>query len=225
MYPQARGARARGGGPLFRWGQTDGGAAMAAGGRLARGGLFLLLHPLKMRALEGCSRVLKGHQGGVEKWGEKHSLQVTFAISKTIRDGARGEPPSLPGKLRLERGARRGREGGDPPGGTSRDLGGAGRGRARAALNVRSAESLSRCPATSDRSLSLDGGIYLASSKEEWKRFGCLPGTGGKISGPHTPARKRWLPHSARGCGRFLLPPEAAVGRRLFPAMHEDSCL
>lgn len=38
-------------------------------------------------------------------------------------------------------------------------------------------------PACSARFLSPDGGISLAGSKEEWKRFGCFPGRSGKISG------------------------------------------
>lgn len=41
---------------------------------------------------------------GVEKCGEKNSLEVTFEILKTVRDWARCEPQALPGKQRLERG-------------------------------------------------------------------------------------------------------------------------
>ena len=54
---------------------------------------------------------------------------------------------------------------------------------ARAALNVRFAESQSRYPACSELWLSLDGGISLASLKEAWERFGGFPRRGGKISG------------------------------------------
>lgn len=109
--------------------------------------------------------------------------------------------------------------------------GGAGRGLARAALNLRFAELLSRCPACSERSLSLDSGISLASSKEEWKRFGCFPGRGGKISAfgqaqesPDSSGEALASPFFP-GLWNPLLPPEAAVGRTLFSAINKDSCL
>lgn len=114
------------------------------------------------------------------------------------------------GKQRLESGG--GWKVGDQLGMNELETGtGAGRGGARTcapALNVRFAELRSRCRAFSDLSLSLDGGISLASFKEEWMRFGCFPGRGGKTSD--------------LGQGQFcllswtcLLPPEAAVGWRM----------
>lgn len=110
------------------------------------------------------------------------------------------------------------------------DRGGAGRGRARAALNVRFADLLSSSPAASDRSLSLDGGISLASSKEEiWVLPGkrrenkWFAGWGQAEESPDSSGEALASP-SRPGLWRLLLPPEAAVGRG-FPAIHEDSCL
>jgi len=56
------------------------------------------------------------------------------------------------------------------------------RDRRREDLNVSFAESRGRSPACTDRTLPLDGGISLARSKDEWKRFGYFPGRGGKRS-------------------------------------------
>lgn len=113
----------------------------------------------------------------------------------------------------------------------SQDQGGAGRALARAALNIRFAESLSRFPACSEGSLSLDGGISLASSKEEWKRFGCFRERGGKISGLRQAQESPDSSGEALATPFFpvlespLLPPEAAVGWGLFSAINNDSCL
>ena len=93
-------------------------------------------------------------------------------------------------------------EGGDRPG--MNELGpGLGRGPARAALNVRFAESQSRYPVCSDLSLSLDGGISLASLKEAWKRFGCFPRRGGKISGFGQGQEGQESPNSSGGSVDF----------------------
>lgn len=88
---------------------------------------------------------------------------------------------------------------------------------------------LNRCPACTDCSLSLNGGISLASSKEEWKRFGCFPGRGGKISdlgqaqgSPDSSGVASASPFSLWLWSR-LLPPEAAVGWRLFPAISKTA--
>lgn len=66
----------------------------------------------------------------------------------------------------------------------SRDAGGRGGARTCArGLEHEICGAADRRPACSRRSWSLHGGISLASAKGGWKRFGCFPGRGGKVSG------------------------------------------
>lgn len=83
----------------------------------------LLLNPLKMRAMEGCSLLLEGH-GRCGKVGRKEFSRGYFGDFKNNKGWRTGRAADLAREAAL--GARRRRKGGRPRGWTGRT--GAGRG-------------------------------------------------------------------------------------------------